>query len=127
MSEIGVVRKDLNRGVFVRQVSGEWKGAEELVRLRIEADGLAEPQDLLLAPDDVQPLIMLLLVLSGRAGTATPRNPDETRIAAPLPIDSLGLGQADNGDAVLELEIGRTSLAFTLPGNACRKLGQSLL
>jgi hypothetical protein len=112
---------------LVRQVSGDWIRATDKVRLRIEADGLEGPHDLLIAVRDVQPLVMLLLVLSGKAGTVGPRDPNETRLATPLPVDSLGLGQDENGDAVLELEIGRTSLAFTLPGNACKKLGQSLL
>jgi hypothetical protein len=53
---------------IVRQVSGEWNGAQELMRLRIEADNLDQPQDILIAPPDMQSLIDLLLALSGEAG-----------------------------------------------------------
>jgi len=112
---------------LVSQVSGDWDPQEGSVRLRIEAERLDQPQDLLIAANDIQPLISLLLVLSGKAGAATPHVPGVERYAIPLPVDTLGLGQTDDGTTVLELEIGCTALAFSLPSRACRQLGESLL
>ncbi len=116
MSEIGIVR----------QVHGEWVAAARLVRLRIEADRLDHPQDVLIAPQDVQSLIGLLLRLSGKAGPADEAPPDE-RTIRPVAVDSIALGSTDDGNAILELNVGRTTLAFFLPSAACRPLGQTLL
>jgi hypothetical protein len=112
---------------LVRHVSGDWNPGERHVRLRIEADKLQQPQDLLIALGDVQALVILLLVLSGKAGAASPRANAESRPTLPLPLDSFGLGEAEDGDTVLQLDIGRTTLAFSLPAGASRKLGHSLL
>ena len=113
---------------IVHHVSGDWCPGEPHVRLRIETRGLDEPQDLLLAVGDVQALVTLLLVLSGKAGTAKERDPDAFgRPAFPLPIDSMGLGETETGDTVLQMNIGETTLAFAMPSSASAKLGQSLL
>jgi len=40
---------------------------------------------------------------------------------------AVALGETDDGDLVLELNVGQTALAFFLPVNACRMLGQALL
>jgi hypothetical protein len=112
----------------VHHVSGDWRPGEPHVRLRIETRGLDEPQDLLLAVGDVQAFVTLLLVLSGKAGTAKERDPDAFgRPAFPLPIDSMGLGETETGDTVLQMNIGETTLAFAMPSSASPKLGQSLL
>jgi hypothetical protein len=116
MSEIGIVQ----------QVSGEWIAAARLVRLRIEADGLDHPQDVLIAPQDVQSLIGLLLRLSGKAGPADDV-PSYERTIRPVAVDSIALGSTDDGAAILELNVGRTTLAFFLPSGACGPLGQTLL
>jgi hypothetical protein len=39
----------------------------------------------------------------------------------------VALGETDDGDLVLELNVGQTALVFFLPVNACRMLGQALL
>jgi hypothetical protein len=113
---------------LVRQVSGEWNRAKRLVRLRIETEALDQPQDVLIAPPDVQSLISLLLALSGKAGPASPINPStEGRTIKPLPLDSIALGETDEGGTVLELNVGQITLAFFLSTSACRSLGQTLL
>jgi hypothetical protein len=113
---------------LVRQVSGEWNRAQGLVRLRIEADNVDQPQDVLIAPEDLQALVRLLLVLSGKAGLeAEFAPPTEARTIQPLPLDSVALGETDDGGTVLELNVGQTALAFFLPTSACTKLGQTLL
>jgi hypothetical protein len=111
---------------IIRHASGDWNPGDDHVRLRIEAEKLEQPQDLLIALGDVQAFIVLLLVLSGKAGTSMRRDA-ESRPTLPLPIDSVGLGEAESGDTVLQLNIGQTTLAFAMPANASRKLGQSLL
>lgn len=116
MGEIGVVR----------QVSGEWIPASRLLRLRIEATKLDQPQDVLLAVQDVQSLIGLLLRLSGKAGAAPQAAPDE-RTLRPVAVDAVALGTADDGTTILELNIGSAALAFCLPASVCRPLGQALL
>ena len=119
MSDIGLVRPSL-----VRHVSGEWK--QGVVRLRFEAGN--QPQDMLIAPPDMQSLIDLLLVLSGNEEPGTPRDTaGESRIVRTLPLDSAVLGETDENGAVLELNVGRITLAFFLPADACRSLGQTLL
>jgi hypothetical protein len=47
--------------------------------------------------------------------------------AFPLPLDSMGLGQTETGETILQLGVGQTTLAFLMPMNATEKLGQSLL
>src|SRR5262249_23052160 len=117
MSNVGVVR----------QISGEWSDAQELVRLRIEADEHGQPHEVLISPPDMQSLIDLLLALSGDAGPR-PRN-DIARAARDvrtLPLDSVILGETDQNGVVLELNVGRIALAFFLPADACRNIGQTL-
>jgi len=117
MSQVGIVR----------QVSGEWNGAQELVRLRIDADMLDRPHEMLIAPPDMQSLVDLLLALSGDAG---PRPQEDISHAArhvrTLPLDSVILGETDENGVVLELKVGRIALAFFLPADACRSIGRTL-
>jgi hypothetical protein len=68
----------------------------------------------------------LLLVLSGKAGTGG-RPGAVAEKALPLPLDSVGLDQTETGEAILQLSVGQTTLAFAMPTNATEKLGQSLL
>jgi hypothetical protein len=113
---------------IVSYVSGDWNPGDRCVRLRIEVGNLDQPQDLLIALGDIQAFIVLLLVLSGKAGSVTgPDSNADFRPTFPLPVDSVGLGEAESGDAVLQLNIGQTALAFAMSSNATRKLGQSLL
>ena len=113
---------------LVRQVSGEWNRAASVVRLRIDAEKLDQPQDVLIAPRDLPPLIGLLLELGGKTGAASPVGPgDEGRTIKPLRIDSLALGETEDGDTVIEINVGQVALAFYLPSAACRELGQTLL
>jgi hypothetical protein len=116
MTEIGIVR----------QVHGEWNRSTRLVRLRIEADKLDQPQDVLIAPQDMRSLVSLLLSLSGKAGPG-PAAPSEDRMVRPIGVDCVALGATDDGDTVLEVVVGRTALAFFLPLGACRQLGEALL
>ena len=112
----------------VRYVSGDRNPARGQVRLRVEADQVDDPQDFLIAPADVQPLIVLLLMLSGKVGARRPREPaEQTRQMVPLHLDSVGLGEAEDGKLVLQLIIGETELAFVLSPGMSRDLGHALM
>jgi hypothetical protein len=122
VSDIGL--EGLGLEGLVRQVSGEWK--QGVVRLRFDAG--KQPQDLLIAPPDMQSLIDLLLVLSGAEGPGAQHDTTgSSRVVRTLPLDSAVLGETDENGAVLELNVGRIALAFFLPIDACRSLGQTLL
>jgi len=110
----------------VRQVTGEWR--QGVVRLRFEAAEPEGPRDVLISPPDMQSLVDLLLILSGTAGPeSAPFAPGLSRVVKTLPLDSAVLGETDEDGTVLELYIGRITLAFFLPADACRSLGQTLL
>jgi len=107
----------------VRHVSVEWDGSSDLVRICVEPDRTDQPRDLLLAPGEVQALILMLLALSGKAGG--PSNFEGPTV--PIEPDSVGIGETPEGDVVLQLGIGRTALAFALPSELSRRLGHSLM
>src|SRR5271154_4061247 len=96
-------RSAVTEAGIIRHVSGDWNPSHGHVRLRIEADKLDQPQDVSIAPGDVQALIVLLLVLSGRAGVPS-GEPGENRQALPLPLDAISLGETEDGDTVLQLD-----------------------
>jgi hypothetical protein len=121
-------RSAVTEAGLVRHVSGDWDPSHRHVRLRIEADNLDRPQDVSIALGDVEALIVLLLMLSNRAGAGTlGDHGSEHRPALPLPLDSISLGETEERDVVLQLDVGRTTLTFLLPGGVTRKLGESLL
>ena len=60
----------MSKSRVVRYVSGDWDPVLGRVCLRLEADVGDEPRDFLLAPEDVQPLVVLLLMLSGKTACA---------------------------------------------------------
>ena len=111
----------MNNSRAVRYVSGDWNAVLGRVCLRIEGDTVEEPRDLLLAPEDVQPLVVLLLMLSGKVGVRQPPVSDEVQVV-PLPLDSVGLGEI-----VLRVVIGETALAFALSQGMSRELGRALM
>ena len=115
----------MNKSRAVRYVSGDWNAVLGRVCLRIEGDTVEEPRDLLLAPEDVQPLVMLLLMLSGKVGVRQPPVSGEVQVV-PLPLDSVGLGEIEGG-IVLRVVIGETALAFALSQGMSRELGRALM
>jgi hypothetical protein len=81
----------------------------------------------LIAPADVQPLVVLILMLSGKVGPRRRRDPDaHTRQMVPLHLDSVGLGETEAGEIVLQLNMGEIELAFMLSPGMSRDLGQAL-
>jgi hypothetical protein len=109
----------MSKSRVVRYVSGDWNPVLGPFCLRLEVDAGDEPRDFLLAPEDVQPLVVLLLMLSRKVGVRQPPASDEVHVV-PLPLDSVGLGEIEGGGIVLRFIIGETALAFALsPGMTC--------
>jgi hypothetical protein len=79
----------------------------------------------LLAPEDVQPLVMLLLMLSGKVGVRRPPVSGEVQVV-PLRLDSVALGEIEDG-IVLRVVIGEIALAFALSPGMSRDLGRALM
>jgi len=115
----------MGKSRVVRYVSGDWDPVPGRVCLRLEADVGDEPRDFLLAPEDVQPLVVLLLMLSGKVGVRRPQVSGEVQVV-PLPLDSVGLGEIKGG-IVLRVVIGETALAFALSQGMSRELGRALM
>ena len=109
----------------VRYVSGDWNPVLGRVCLRLEGDAVEEPREFLLAPQDVQPLVVLLLMLSGKTGVHRPPASGEVQVV-PLHLDSVGLGEIEEG-IVLPVAIGETALAFALSPGMSRELGRALM
>jgi hypothetical protein len=80
----------------------------------------------LLAPEDVQPLVVLLLMLSGKVGTRRQPVSGEVQVVL-LHLDSVGLGEIEDGGIVLRVVIGETALPFALSPGMSRELGRALM
>ncbi len=126
MDETAENRKTMSESRIVRYVSGDWNPVLGRVCLRIEGDAVDEPKDFLFAPEDVQPLVVLLLMLSGKVGARRPPPSDEVQMV-PLHLDSVGLGETEDGVIVLRLDIGETALAFALSPGMSHDLGSALM
>jgi hypothetical protein len=113
---------------FVLDVLGEVALNGEAVGLRIQRSAQG-PVDLCLRIDDVQHLIGILLALSCEAKRRQP--PTEIDVpppaAIPLPVSAINVGQSDDGQTFLMLEVGTTSLMFAVPQSTLTEVGQTLL
>jgi hypothetical protein len=94
--------------------------------MRVEGDAVDGPREFLLAREDVQPLVVLLLMLSGKTGVRRPPVSGEVQVV-PLHLDSVGLGEIEDGGIVLRVVIGATALAFALSPGMSRDLGHALM
>jgi hypothetical protein len=47
--------------------------------------------------------------------------------AIPLPVSAINVGQTDDGQTLLMLEVGTTSLMFAVPQPTLTEVGQTLL
>ena len=113
---------------FVLDVLGEVTNNGDAVGLRIQRSAQG-PVDLSLRIEDVRHLIGILLTLSCEAKRRQPRvELDALPTAAiPLPVSAINVGQADDGQTFLMLEIGTTSLMFAVPESTLTEVGQTLL
>ena len=112
----------------VMQVVGNVSPNGEALGLQIERSDQG-PVDLCVRTQDLKYLISLLLNLGcearrrqAPAGSDTP--PTE---AIPLPLDAINVGQNDDDQTFLLLEVGSASLMFMLSPNCLEQIGATLL
>jgi hypothetical protein len=101
---------------FVIDVVGEVAPNGEAIALRIQRSAQG-PVDLCLRTVDVQNLISILLALSCEAKRLQP--PPEFEgppgRAIPLPVSAINVGQTEDDQTFLLLEVGTASLMFGVP------------
>jgi hypothetical protein len=113
---------------FVLDVLGEVAQNGEAVGLRIQRSAQGAV-DLCLRIDDVQHLIGILLALSCEAKRRQPQVEIDAPppAAIPLPVSAINVGQTDDGQTFLMLEVGTASLMFAVPQSTLTEVGQTLL
>lgn len=87
----------------------------------------SELTEIALSRDDVQPLVALLIALGGQAVSRS-QGPDiPIEEVRSFPVSAMALTGCEDGDAVLVLQVGATSLGFSLDRERMDTLGRSLL
>jgi hypothetical protein len=110
------------------QVVGDVSPNGEAIGLQIERSD-QDPVDLCVRTQDLKYFISLLLNLGcearrRQAPTASDAPPTE---AIPLSLDAINVGQNDDDQTFLLLEVGSASLMFMLSPNCLEQIGQTLL
>ena len=118
---------DLREQQQVSYVTGDVSpdGSTILLRVETEHDGLV---DLSFPTVDLQHLVMLLLILGGKAAV-------NGRFAAfseafqvqPLPLHGVSLGVEENDRGVLAEEVAAAILSFSLPRSSMMEMGRTIL
>jgi hypothetical protein len=110
------------------QVVGDVSPNGEAIGLQIERS-YQGPVDLCVRTQDVKYFVSMLLSLGCEArrrqapgGSDAP--PTE---AIPLPLDAINIGQSDDNQTFLLLEVGSASLMFILSPSSLEQIGQTLL
>jgi hypothetical protein len=113
---------------FVTDVLGEVASKGEAVGLRIQRSAQG-PVDLCLRIGDVQHLVGILLALACEAKRLQPPPASDgpPNNAIPLPLSAINVGQTDDDQTFLMLEVGTASLMFGLPPAMLSEVGQTLL
>jgi hypothetical protein len=112
----------------VLQVVGEIAPSGEAIGLQIERSEQG-PVDLCIRTDDVKYLVSLLLNLGCEAKRrqSSPRPDVPPTEAIPLPLDAINVGQSDDDQPFLMLEVGIASLMFMVSPACLDQLGQMML
>ena len=112
---------------LVTRVWGEPSSDGNRVRLQIVVDD-DEVNEIILARDDVQPVVALLIALGRKAlnQSGSEQEPSVSS-ARPFPVDLITLGADGRGDPVLVFSVGATALAFNLAHDQLAELGRTLL
>ena len=98
----------------------------EAIGLQIERSEQG-PVDLCLRTQDVKYLVSMLLNLGCEARRRqAPANAPPTE-AIPLPLDAINVGQSDDDQTFLLLEVGIASLMFMLAPSCLEQIGQTIL
>jgi hypothetical protein len=112
----------------VLHVVGDVAPSGEAIGLQIERSEQG-PVDLCVRTEDVKYLVSLLLNLGCEAKRRqSSLQPDTPPIEAiPLPLDAINVGQSDDDQSFLLLEVGITSLMFMLSPKCLEQIGQTML
>jgi hypothetical protein len=113
---------------FVLQVVGDIASSGETIGLQIERSEQG-PVDLCIRTEDVKYLVSLLLNLGCEAKRrqSSPRPDVPPSEAIPLPLDAINVGQSDDDQPFLLLEVGIASLMFMLSPAILDQVGQMML
>jgi hypothetical protein len=112
---------------IVTDVLGDVAPGGDAIGLRIQRSELG-PVDLYLRVEDVQHIVSIMLVLCGEAQRRRPVEPDAPPAGAvPVPLSAINIGQDDQRQTYMMLEVGAASLMFGLPPEALEEVGQTLL
>jgi hypothetical protein len=112
----------------VIHVDGEVAANGKAIALRIVRSG-QDPVDICLRTEDVQYMVSILLALSCEARRLNP--PPEAdappRAAIPLPLSAINVGQDEDDQTFMMVEVGGAALMFGIPPNFLKDVGQMLL
>jgi hypothetical protein len=113
---------------FVIDVVGEVASNGKAIGLRIQRSEQG-PVDLWLRIRDAQYMVSILLALSCEAKRlhAPPEVDAPPSGAIPLPLSAINVGQDEDDQTFLMLEVGTAALMFGLPPAALEEVGQTLL
>jgi len=119
--------KAADRPRAVSFVTGKVAADGRSIVLRVETAGDA-PIDLAVATPDVPYLTTLLLMLGDRAVQCADAPPGPVPLhMTPLPLRSLSLAETDEGETLLVLEVGGSTIAVSLPPVIMSEIGRSML
>jgi len=109
-------------------VVGEVASNGKAIGLRIQRSEQG-PVDLWLRIQDAQYMVSILLALSCEAKRlhAPPEVDAPPSGAIPLPLSAINVGQDEDDQTFLMLEVGTAALMFGLPPAALEEVGQTLL
>jgi hypothetical protein len=112
----------------VLHVVGDVAPGGEAIGLQIERSEQG-PVDLCIRIEDVKYLVSLLLNLGCEAKRrqSSPRPDAPPTEAIPLPLDAINVGQSDDDQSFLLLEVGIASLMFMLSPKCLEQVGQTML
>jgi hypothetical protein len=112
---------------IVTDVLGDVAPGGDAIGLRIQRSELG-PVDLYLRVEDVQHIVSIMLVLCGEAQRRRPVEPDAPPAGAvPVPLSAINIGQDDQRQTYMMLEVGAASLMFGLPPEVLADVGRTLL
>ena len=116
------------RAPVVMQVVGDVSPNGEAIGLQFERSDQG-PVDLCVRTQDLKYFVSILLNLgceARRRQIPAPADAPPTE-AIPLPLDAINVGQNDDDQTFLLLEIGGASLMFMLSPSCLEQIGQTLL
>ena len=113
---------------FVIHVVGDIAPSGEAIGLQIERTEQG-PVNLYIRTEDVKYLVSLLLNLGCEAKRrqSSPTLDVPPTEAIPLPLDAINVGQSDDDQPFLLLEVGIASLMFMVSPTCLEQLGKTIL